>query len=67
MKVQVPLSTNDPMPMALVYNDDKTVLQHIKIDAALIKRMNGSYKQFFMATGAGASLVLGKKAPWQEW
>jgi len=49
VKVQIPLASSEPEPMALVYNEDRSVEMRIPIDIGLEVWMEGRAKAFFEA------------------
>lgn len=68
VKVQVPLSTNMPgNPVALVYNEDRSIDLTSLIDNELKKKMRSAYKLYFFAEHVGEELRLLEEAPPQEW
>lgn len=69
VKVQLPLSTNEPEPLALVYNENRKYDVFMRITPDLIKVMEGRPKAFFHATydKVANNTILGKEAPHQPW
>lgn len=64
VKVQLPLAGAD---MALIYNEDRSVMLHVPVTAPLRSRMKGRPKRFFHANVERGELEIGDAAPWQEW
>lgn len=50
-KVQVPLMTNAPEPLALLYNKNRDVEFHLPVDENIQEMMAGSFKKFFHIKG----------------
>jgi len=74
VKVQTSIVTFAPHPMALVYNQSKSVYSQFPITAQLLKILKGEPKTYWYADlvpdprKAGAFQVsIVKRAPWQEW
>ena len=67
VKVQVPLSSNEEDPPALVYNKDRSVQHGVPVTWELIDALDGKPKAFFYASVRRTRLVLHRKAPWQTW
>lgn len=66
-KVQLPLVTNEPEPMALVYNRNKSFYTNVPITDDLLLQMQGQFKLFFYGTHDDTDVNLDAIAPWQEW
>jgi len=69
VKVQVSLYSSDCESMALIYNEDKSMLLEIPVDDDLVKLMDGEMKAFFygkLDNNNGFTLT-DKSAPWQDW
>lgn len=67
-KVQIPIASNDPTPLALIYNRDRSFMTHVPICDELKKRMRGSLKEFFHAKKKpDGSVELLERATWQNW
>jgi hypothetical protein len=49
VKVQLPLSSNEQTPMALVYNESRTYMVQIIVNQALLDKMDGHVKRYFLA------------------
>lgn len=65
VKVQLPLAGAD---LALIYNEDRSVMLHIPPSSPLIARMRGKLKAFFHVDVAKhGEIEIGEAAPWQEW
>lgn len=67
VKVQIPLATNAPTPMALIYNEDRSVEYQTPVTRDLRRKMKGQWKTFMHAELVDTILHLGKMAPWQDW
>lgn len=50
VKIQIPLSTNEKNPLALVYNEDRSFETFIPIGDELLWWMDGEPKAFFNVT-----------------
>lgn len=71
-KIQMPLSSNDTNPPALIYNEDRSIQGHIEITPELKEAMDSRPKAFFYGerfTNDNGELAMGwrQEAPWQEW
>jgi hypothetical protein len=74
VKVQLPIVTSEPAPMALIYNRDRSVGNMVPVTAKLRRLVRDELKSFWFAhlipdpNQLGAFLVsLARPAPWQEW
>ena len=69
IKVQLPISTNDPNAQALMYNKDRSWEGLYPIDQTVLDMMHGEFKRFFYAdiTDEGHTVSIFSNAPWQEW
>lgn len=69
VKVQIPVVTNDPNAMALVYNEDRSFDVFMPITKDLKKAMGDNKKQYFHAEydKKNNNTILKGKAPWQSW
>ena len=68
VKVQLPLGSNDSVPMALVYSEGRKRMAQVAVSAGLRERMRGRRKAFFYATYHVANgWRLLRDAPDQEW
>lgn len=66
-KVQVPLTTNDPQPKALIYNKDRSYEGLIPVTDEIRKMMDNEPKRFFWGHVEGDALTIDANAPWQNW
>jgi hypothetical protein len=65
-KIQLPISSNEAEPMALIYNKDRSeemLLEASKVAPAVA----GELKSFWYGLIEGKTLVILTKAPWQDW
>ena len=69
VKVQLPLMSNDPQPLALVYNRSRSYDVDMIVSKALIKAMKGQPKKFWYAhyDPETNNTVLEREAPVQNW
>ena len=67
VKVQIPLNVINAVPMAYIYNEDKTLVQFFEITVKLQLAMGGDPKRFFWAHMDNSRLNLDGFAPWQKW
>lgn len=67
VKVQLPIRTNAPVSLALIYDEFEKIRVQIPVDAEIKKAMGDEYKRFFFATVDASGVKLGKQAPWQDW
>jgi hypothetical protein len=68
VKVQLPLATNEPEPMALFYTEGKKFMILLPIDKHLLKKMKDDNKAFFYADITDSiKVTLHGRAPWQDW
>lgn len=69
VKVQLPLSTNDPVPKAMVYDETRSFQKQIPVTSALRKKMGSTAKRFFYATVTGndGDVEIGAVASWRAW
>lgn len=68
-KIQIPLAGNRVPPVALAYNQNRTMERYLPITDDLTKMMAGSPKKFFYAHVDLDTRLFEIKgeAPWQEW
>lgn len=64
VKVQLPLYTNGLAPLALVYNQSRSIAFQLPVTKELKKKMAGEVKSFFYVDTENK---LTEKAPWQSW
>lgn len=69
VKVQVPLATNEKKPLALVYNEDRSIQFQMPVSAELLDKMEGRPKAFFRGVYNEEEQTFGlhEEAPWQDW
>lgn len=67
VKVQVPLVTNEPKPMALVYDEHRRIEQQFPITKALRRAMARAFKAYFWAHMQGTELHLDGRTGDQPW
>jgi hypothetical protein len=67
VKVQRPLASSEADPPALVYNQDRTLIEFFPFDQALREAMGGDLKQYWWAYLQAGILYLERIAPEQEW
>ena len=71
IKVQIPIMTNEPEPLALAYNQDRSVFVMIPqedLPPAVLQIAGRTGKGYFHAEiSDDHKLMIGKEAPWQEW
>lgn len=73
-KIQVPLFTSDQEPKALVYNEDRSIINQFPITKGLMKLMRGELKQFWHCdlipdpkVKGAFQIQMDRKAKWQDW
>lgn len=69
VKVQVPIATNEPTAMAMVYNKSRDFQVFMEITPELMKAMDGRFKAFFKAhyDQQNNNTILEAEAPQQNW
>jgi len=73
VKIQLPISSADRRPMALVYNRTRSTHFLVEVDSDLLKLMSPDPekkpepKLFFNAHMEGEKLFIDGQADWQEW
>jgi len=71
VKVQWPISTNEPIPHVLIYNEDRTIRELRPANEAWRKVMRGELKAYFWAHLQWPSnrlfVEITNPAPMQEW
>lgn len=67
VKVQRSLFSSTGTSTVLIYDCTRSVRLERPLDNALARRMNGAYKCYFWAELRGNHLILGRKAPAQDW
>lgn len=71
VKVQTSLFTSDGSHLALVYNEDKSVMGEMPVSKEILDAMNGELKAFFWAeipsSNKFVEIELIDEAPWQDW
>lgn len=67
VKVQLPLYTNEPQPMVLIYNEDRSIEGMVPYDKATKKMLGRKPKQYYYAIVTGENVGLIKRAPDQDW
>lgn len=67
VKVQFPLASNEPQPLALIYNQDRSVCVQIPITDPLRARMGGRKKRFFHAEVSDFGVEIGDAVPEESW
>lgn len=67
VKIQVPLDTNEEVPMALIYNRDRSLnFQHPASDFGDLF-INGKVKGYFKASFIRGQLSIHEEIATQEW
>lgn len=66
VKIQLPLVSTG-CPMALIYNESRTIEEIVPVNADLERRMDGQNKAYFQANLEDGQLELISPAPWQNW
>jgi hypothetical protein len=67
VKVQLPLATNAPEALALVYDKTKSFYDQVEITEELKEQMLDLPKAFFFAKMINEEIFLTGRAPWQKW
>jgi hypothetical protein len=68
VKIQLPLVSTEPVPLALVYNEDRSYQVQIPVTAEIKKRMGEDVKAFFeLHVGPGFETYIGKRVAWRSW
>jgi hypothetical protein len=49
VKVQLPLMTDEEVPQALIYNEDRSVQFQVPVTDHILKGMDGRFKRYFEA------------------
>ncbi|MEJ7804358.1 MAG: hypothetical protein WKG03_00335 [Telluria sp.] len=67
VKIQRPLTTSEPIPVALVYNEERTL--DIAIPMVMMRGIFPKHdpKVYFYATFSAGQLALDRPAPTQNW
>lgn len=66
VKIQLPLVSTG-CPMALIYNESRTIEKIVPVNDDLERRMDGQNKTYFQAYLEDGQLELISPAPWQNW
>lgn len=67
-KIQLPIATSAPVPLALVYNEDRSKHGQFEAGEDLIDLMDGRPKAFFFAKQRPTGEIeIDREAPWQKW
>lgn len=66
-KVQMPIETNMTQPMALVYNEMRSVDVTMPVTDSLLRFMAGSVKKFIRGRIEDGNIVIDSEVPWQDW
>lgn len=68
-KVQVPVSTNEPVPVAMVYTKGRQNQQLVPVSQVSKHFKPGEFKKFFYATWDSVldQITIHKPAPFQDW
>ncbi len=68
-KVQLPVTSNvqDRVPMALIYNQDRSVSIMLPVDRNISNFMNGAYKKFFLGIIDRERIEIFNEESWQDW
>lgn len=66
VKIQMPLESSEPIPRALIYNRDRSILIFRPIEDVK-DMMDGEVKKFFFLQIINEKEVALREAPWQEW
>lgn len=67
VKVQIPLSTSQNPPLALVYNKQQDIFFEMDITEVVLAIMNKEYKKYFYYRFENDQIELLDEAPWQDW
>jgi hypothetical protein len=68
VKLQLPLVTTEPVPLALIYNEDRSYQVQVPVTAEIKRKMKGDVKAFFeLHIGPGYEAILGKRVACREW
>ena len=67
-KIQLPIMTNNPTPLALAYNRDRSVFVTFPVTPELEKRFGREMKKFFhYEQQRDGTLKVNEVATWQSW
>lgn len=67
LKIQRPLSTNEPVPLALVYNKRRSVQAFIPFSLVAKQFRNGEAKFYFEGAIEGDDLRIVRRVAEQSW
>lgn len=68
VKVQRPISSNEKVPIGLVYNQQVTILFEMPLNGNFLRRFKKDVFKFFChARVVNGVLHLDSDAPWQDW
>ena len=66
-KVQLPVSSNVPNPSALIYNEDRSIEEHLDVNLVKQYFIGNEMKVFIYGVLTDEVLHLEGRAPYQEW
>lgn len=67
-KVQLPLFSSDENALALVYNEDQSIVSHSPVTVDLMRAVGPEMKKFFHGfVREDGSLEFVDEAEWQDW
>ena len=66
-KVQLPIGSNDPNPPALIYNEDRSITEHLNVSLVKQYFSENEMKVFIYGELIDEVLHLEGRAPYQEW
>lgn len=69
LKIQRPLATNETVPMALIYNHDRSVEAYIPYDKELAEVFGEAQKMYWLCNvplGRGYIKMV-REVEWQDW
>jgi hypothetical protein len=67
VKVQLPLITNEEVPLAFIYDETRNFQALVPVTSELLRIMEGSSKRFFKATLVQRNIELGKEVEDPGW
>lgn len=66
-KIQVPVFTTLATPVALIYNEDRSIEVTVEVTDELLEFMDGELKLFAEGRVEDGIFNIDSLAPWQDW
>lgn len=67
LKIQLPISSNEPEPMALVYNKDRSFETFLRVTPALETLMDGQLKAYFRCEYDDTDITVLREVGPRDW